>query len=217
VVISLGVFLVVASLIGGIDVLYFHLYRFRLCTRPSSRSETLAHLAQSWTFIPICLFAAVAPHRSSAIAALFLLHFASAAMDILLERTSRLALDGLPPVEVLLHVAGAVATGGAFAVLLVVPPAPPEPWLRPCLLAAVVAGTAVSAAELFFLVKGCLPSDARVHNSVGGAGLDSKFEHDSNLKSGEVPVSGRVSAPSGSPLPSDGLQLRARRDSGERP
>jgi hypothetical protein len=116
-----GTFLLVAAAIGGIDVVYFHVYRFRLASRPGSRAETLAHLAQSLTFIGMC-FSAVARAGAWLTIGAFGLHFAAIAVDVLLEKTSRASWGGVPPTEYLLHVAGATATGAAFAAYLVGPP-----------------------------------------------------------------------------------------------
>jgi hypothetical protein len=146
-------FLLLASAVGGIDVCYFHLYRFRLSERPGSRAETWAHLGQAATFIAICLGAALAPRRSEMILSLFALHFVSIAADAWLERASRAELGGLPSTEYLLHIAGAVSTGAAFAAYLLGAPSRPTALERAGLLIACLAGAAVSATELFLLWK----------------------------------------------------------------
>lgn len=155
---SFAGFLILAAAIGGFDVIYFHIYRFRLFGRIASRWETVAHLAQSGTFIGICLCASVASRRPSVILLLFAFHFASVGADALLERGSRSGVGGLPPLEYLVHVAGATATGAALAAFLIAPPASLWPAYRALLVAMVLMGSVVSGTELVMFLRALLAS-----------------------------------------------------------
>jgi hypothetical protein len=145
-------FLLLASAVGGLDVGYFHVHRFRLAARRTSRWETVAHLAQSATFLPLCVCAAVAPERRSFVAVLFALHFAAIAADVLLEKASRASFGGLLPAEYLLHVVGAASTGGALAAFLSEGSLVVSAWQRVALLGVVVGGVVVSLVELRLLI-----------------------------------------------------------------
>jgi hypothetical protein len=104
--------LLAAAIIGGVDVAYFHLFRLKLATRAASRRETLAHSVQGASFAAVCGGAALGSPPSLVLGA-FALHFAATVADILLEGPSRLDFGGLARSEVVLHIAGAVATIGA--------------------------------------------------------------------------------------------------------
>jgi hypothetical protein len=110
--------LMVASFIGAIDVFWFHLYKLRLFRQPTSVAEELTHLAAYGTFIAIGVVLLVADSASAVrglVLGLFALHLSITAADVLLERSSRAALGGLPPVEYLLHVLVTFGIGGAAA------------------------------------------------------------------------------------------------------
>jgi hypothetical protein len=110
--------LMAASFIGAIDVFYFHLWRLRLYRQASSVVEELTHLAAYGSFIAIgvVLVSADSAHQvRGPVLGLFAVHLAVTAVDVLVERSSRAGLGGLPPVEYLLHVLVTFGIGGAAA------------------------------------------------------------------------------------------------------
>lgn len=110
--------LMVASFIGAIDVFWFHLYKLRLFRQRASVAEELTHLAAYGTFMAIGVLLLVADSASTVrgpVLGLFGVHLGITAVDVLLERSSRMALGGLPPVEYLLHVLVTFGIGGAAA------------------------------------------------------------------------------------------------------
>lgn len=106
------------SMIGAIDVFWFHLWRFRLYRQPGSVSEEITHLAGFAVFIAIAATLLISDGPAEArgpILVLFALNMAFAAIDVLLERSSRAPLGGLPPVEYLIHVLVVFGAGAAAA------------------------------------------------------------------------------------------------------
>ena len=104
----------IAAPIGAIDVVYYHIYKFRLAQRPDSRAETRTHIVRSLTLGALVLV--ITLYRPTglwfwAVAALFVLDFANNAVDAFLERDSRADLGGLPRVEYVIHIAGATFMG----------------------------------------------------------------------------------------------------------
>ncbi|MBI3651587.1 MAG: hypothetical protein HY231_11275 [Acidobacteria bacterium] len=108
--------LLAASLIGGLDVVYFHLYRFRLYRRPASVAEEITHLARAALFIAMLLVVMFAPSEARRLLlALFVADLANTLADVLIERRSRASLGGLPSAEYLLHILGSLLSGAAIA------------------------------------------------------------------------------------------------------
>jgi hypothetical protein len=108
--------LMLASLVGAADVGFFHLYRFRLYEQPGSVAEELTHLARHVLFLGIVLVMLLAPPWArAAVLVLFVADLANTVADVLLERSSRAPLGGLPSAEYLLHALGNLLTGAAAA------------------------------------------------------------------------------------------------------
>ncbi|HVZ73603.1 MAG TPA: hypothetical protein VHJ20_14590 [Polyangia bacterium] len=149
---SWGALLIVAATIGGVDVAYFHVYRFRLAARAASRGETLAHVAQGLTFAALAAGALGWCGRGATLAA-FAAHFASIATDVVLERRSRAAWGGVPAGEVALHVVGAATTAGAFVAFVAGTPVLATSAARLLLVGAAVGAAAIAAAELAWLAR----------------------------------------------------------------
>jgi hypothetical protein len=106
----------VASPLAVVDVLYFHIYRFRLYRHPGSAGETVTHLVRGVIFCSIALLIVYFEPRGAwywVIAALVALDFANNVADVLLEPRSRATLGGVPPLEYLIHVVGASLSGAA--------------------------------------------------------------------------------------------------------
>lgn len=109
--------LMLASMIGGIDVLYFHLYRFRLYSRQDSSAEAITHLIRHVLFLAITavVMTGAGAEANAALWALFAVDLINTAIDVLLERRSRATLGGLPSAEYLLHVLGTLLMGAIVA------------------------------------------------------------------------------------------------------
>ena len=118
--------LVIMSIVaplGALDVLYFHLYKFRLHARRASRLETVTHLARGALFAAVAfVFARYEPHGSWywVVVALVGLDFLNNVADVLLEPKSRASLGGLPPAEYAIHIIGATASGVIGATWVIV-------------------------------------------------------------------------------------------------
>ncbi len=112
---NLSVFLFsIAAPLGAIDVLYFHIYKFRLATRPESRRETVTHIVRSLLFgVGLWIITTRQPQGVWfwAVLALFAFDFVNSVTDAFLERDSRAALGGLPRLEYVLHIVGATLMG----------------------------------------------------------------------------------------------------------
>ncbi len=118
-----------AILLGSVDGVYFHLWKYRLFKWKESRPEHMLHTARAFLFIPIAwllfgknyggwlLWIGVAFASADAIVEL---------IDILIERRSRASLGGLSTAEYAIHVN---ATGLRFASLALIFVAKPvEAW-----------------------------------------------------------------------------------------
>jgi hypothetical protein len=104
--------------IGAIDVLYYHLYRYRLYRRAESAAEEVTHLLRHVCFLAIfALLARGTPTSSEdrALIALFVVDFLNSALDVALEPRSRAPLGGLPRGEYVLHFLGTFGMGLAAA------------------------------------------------------------------------------------------------------
>ncbi len=112
----------IAAPLGVFDVFYFHLWKFRLFSRPASRAETGTHIARSVLIGAVALLLAHYEPRGAwfhAVAALLVLDFANNLLDVWLEDASRASLGGVPRLEYLIHVIGATASGAVGASFLV--------------------------------------------------------------------------------------------------
>jgi hypothetical protein len=110
--------LMAVSLIGIIDVAYFHLYKFRLFAQPGSVAEEVTHLARHLTFLGIVatiLFVRPVELAGQIVIALFAFDVVNTAVDVVLERRSRETLGGLPSLEYLLHVLASIGVGAIAA------------------------------------------------------------------------------------------------------
>jgi len=104
--------------IGAFDVLYFHVWKFRLFARPASRAETATHVVRSVLIGVVALLLAEYEPRGRwylAVTALLALDFANTLLDVWLEPASRKDLGGVPRLEYLIHVIGATAGGAVLA------------------------------------------------------------------------------------------------------
>lgn len=104
------------AVVGAIDVLWFHLYRHRLYARPASFSENVTHLLRHLLFLALTLGLLSGAGKPFLIGVL-VVDLVNNVVDLALERESRRSLDGLSPLESVLH---GVASVGMGTVLLAV-------------------------------------------------------------------------------------------------
>ncbi len=107
-----------ASMLGAFDVFYFHIFRLRLYRQPGSVYEELTHLLGYVMFVAIAAALLAADDAAKArgvILGLFAANLAVSVADLILERSSRAPLGGLPSVEYLLHVVVSYGFGAAAA------------------------------------------------------------------------------------------------------
>lgn len=112
--------LIVAAPIGAIDVLYFHLWKFRLFARAQSRNEEITHILRG--LVVPAIFAALLIGRPQGhwfwiVAALFLFDTTNSLIDVMIEPASRAPI-GVPPAELAIHFIGTTLMGAAWAVYM---------------------------------------------------------------------------------------------------
>jgi hypothetical protein len=104
--------------VGAVDVLYFHLYRFRLFAQAGSVGEEITHLFRQAIFVALIVLLSSGASSASAdavVIGLFALDMVNSAVDVLLERRSRERLGGLPSAEYLVHIVSSFGMGLAVA------------------------------------------------------------------------------------------------------
>lgn len=107
--------------IGAIDVVYYHLWKFRLYDRQESCAEQVTHLFRQAAFLGIValLGAGVSKATDAVILGLFAIDLVSSALDVLVEHASRRSLGGLPRGEYFLHFVGTFGSAVAATVYMV--------------------------------------------------------------------------------------------------
>ena len=116
-----------AAGIGAVDVLYYHLYRFRLFAQPGSVAEEVTHLCRHAIFLALLLVLSSggrSPRGDALVLGLVGLDVLNGAADVLLERRSREPLGGLPSMEYLVHFLSTFAMGLAVAAWMLAPELP---------------------------------------------------------------------------------------------
>ncbi len=112
--------LFLAGPIGAIDVVYFHMWKFRLWSRRQSLGEEVTHILRGLV-VPL-IFAILLLGRPQgtlfwAVTGLFLFDLVNSAIDVMIEPASR-APAGVPPQELAIHFVGITAMGAATAMYL---------------------------------------------------------------------------------------------------
>lgn len=112
--------LLIAAPAGAIDVLYFHIWKFRLYARPQSSREQGLHLVRD--LLAPSIFTALLVGRPEGacfwlVAALFAADMINSLIDVIVEPASR-APTGVPPAELVLHFIGTTAMGAAWATFM---------------------------------------------------------------------------------------------------
>jgi hypothetical protein len=111
-------FLLAASMIGAFDVLWWHVYKFRLYDQPGSVLEEVTHLVRYALFLAIAVTLVTVDEPRDVqwfVVALFAADVAVTIVDVLAEPASRAPLGGLPGLEYLVHILATFLLGGAAA------------------------------------------------------------------------------------------------------
>ena len=176
--------LLAAAPSGAFDVVYFHLYTFKLYRRPQSRREEVTHLVRG-TLFPLGLGLLLYGRPEGAwfwfVVALFAIELVNSLIDITLEPNSR-APQRVPGVELVIHSLGATMMGAAAVSYLILewaagmqptqlrphPPGVLPAWLPPAgqLTVAIATGILLLEAVLFLRHRSKWPP-ARVAEYTG--------------------------------------------------
>jgi hypothetical protein len=110
-----------AGLIGAVDGVYFHLWKYKLYARRASRLEHVIHSLRA-VLLPLTLwFGYVAP-REPAMFVVFglveLCDFGLVVWDVSIENASRRDLGGLSTAEYLVHVVATTLHSGSIALAM---------------------------------------------------------------------------------------------------
>jgi hypothetical protein len=115
------VLLAMAAPIGALDMLYFHIWKYRLFASADSRVETLTHIVRGLT---VALLAWMLGHYRPEgawfwiVGSLFAIDLLNSLVDVAIEPRSRAAWGGVPSAEAVIHNVG-TSFLGAIAALYV--------------------------------------------------------------------------------------------------
>lgn len=105
--------MIVAPL-GAIDILYFHILKFKLYDREDSRFETAIHIVRGILFSAgafVLLNYRPAGAWFWITGSVFMLDFINSIADVAIENDSRRTLGGLPSLEYVIHTIGSTFAG----------------------------------------------------------------------------------------------------------
>lgn len=120
------VFLNLFMIVGSVDLFYYHIWKYKLHTRPESRNEHKLHMVFAFLLVPIAFLLYYQELGGYALwAAVF---FAAAALgaemlDVFTEGDSRASLGGLTTGEYSIHVAATILKVASFAFMFAAKPA----------------------------------------------------------------------------------------------
>jgi len=110
-----------AAPFGAFDVIYFHLWKFRLFERRESFKEEITHLMRG-LLVPMLTLILIMGRPEGAwfwvVVGLFALDSLNSFLDVIFEPASR-APRGVPPTELAIHFVGISSMGAAWAVFMV--------------------------------------------------------------------------------------------------
>lgn len=112
--------LLIAGPVGGVDVIYFHIWKFKLYRRRNSVKEELTHLCRAVLFpvgVGILLSGRPAGLWFWLMFGLFAFDAANSLLDVLSEPASRAPLV-VPPAELAVHFLGTTLMGAAWATFM---------------------------------------------------------------------------------------------------
>jgi hypothetical protein len=143
------VFLNLFMIVGAVDLFYFHIWKYKLHTRPESLYEHKLHMAFAFLMVPLAYFLYYQNSGGWALwaAAFFVIAALSTEMlDVFIEGDSRASLGGLSTGEYSIHVAATILKVASFALMFASKPA--AAW---DLWAPIVQGEYGSMAEMIAL------------------------------------------------------------------
>ena len=114
------IILLTAGPIGAVDVIYFHLWKFRLFERPESVKEEITHLLRGY-LVPVATGILLLGRPEGGwfwlVFALFVFDGLNSLLDVIFEPASR-APRIVPPAELSVHFFGVSLMGAAFATFM---------------------------------------------------------------------------------------------------
>lgn len=128
-VIASFVFLNLFMLLGAVDLFYFHIWKYKLHTRPESRYEHKLHMLFAFLMVPVGFFLYYQNFGGWALwAGVFFVVAALATelADVFSENDSRASIGGLSTAEYSLHVVLTILKVASFAFLFASKPV--EAW-----------------------------------------------------------------------------------------
>ena len=128
-VIASFVFLNLFMVLGAVDLFYFHIWKYKLHTRPESRYEHKLHMAFAFLMVPLAYFLYYQNFGGWALwAGVFFVVAALSTelLDVFSENDSRASIGGLSTQEYALHVVLTILKVASFAFLFASKPA--EAW-----------------------------------------------------------------------------------------
>ena len=123
------VFLNLFMVLGAVDLFYFHIWKYKLHTRPESRYEHKLHMAFAFLMVPVATLLFFQNFGGIALwAAVFFVGAALSTelLDVVSENDSRASLGGLSTAEYALHVLLTTLKVASFAFMFASKPA--EAW-----------------------------------------------------------------------------------------
>ena len=120
------VFLNLFMVLGAVDLFYFHLWKYKLHTRPESRYEHKLHMAFAFLMVPVAMVLYYQNFGGIALwAAVFFVVAALSTelLDVFSENDSRASLGGLSTGEYALHVVLTILKVASFAFMFASKPA----------------------------------------------------------------------------------------------
>jgi hypothetical protein len=120
------VFLNLFMVLGAVDLFYYHLWKYKLHTRPESRYEHKLHMAFAFLMVPVALL--LYYQNLGGIALWAAVFFVVAALgtellDVFSENDSRASIGGLSTGEYALHVVLTILKIASFAFMFAAKPA----------------------------------------------------------------------------------------------
>ena len=120
------VFLNLFMVLGAVDLFFFHIWKYRLHTRPESRYEHELHMAFAFLMVPVALLLYYQDLGGIGLwAAVFFVVAALSTelLDVFSENDSRASLGGLSTGEYALHVVLTILKVASFAFMFASKPA----------------------------------------------------------------------------------------------
>ena len=125
--VTLGlVFLNLFMLVGTVDLFYYHIWKYKLHTRPESRYEHKLHMAFAFIMVPLAYLLYYQDLGGYGLwAAVFFVVAAltTEMLDVFTEGDSRASLGGLSTGEYSIHVAATIFKVASFAFMVASKPA----------------------------------------------------------------------------------------------